>query len=185
MAVGAKIQGDGSSSNTLVCAASVKTKWTVVHDDLTATAETSTVLLQPWSSTTSSLHWVRVPDGCTRVMVRARKTNPSGNTATSPIVQIWGADGTPDANGAYSGTPGAANFSEFTRLDASAANGTGITLTLTSGGTGMTSDATYAYSNPADLTGIDCKGCHWIAMLTATAASVTSASVVGQFRFIN
>lgn len=183
MAIGAVIGGSGSGVGPIVTTASVKSSWIVCHDNLKATAETSTVLLTPWNTATSAAHWVKIPDACTRVLIRARCLVGISSVSTQPVVKLYVTDGTPNSSGAISGTPTASNFGEITRIDNADALAAGLTLTLATTGTNL-EDATYAYSDPYDLTGFDCKGGSYFLMLTSTATNADVA-VVGQCRFLN
>ncbi len=182
MAIGAVVGGTGSSSGQIVVTASVKSSWVVCHDNLKATAETSTVLLTPWNTATSAAHWVRIPDQCTRVLIRARNAASMTSAGTAPVVRCYITDGTPNSAGAISGTITSANFGEITRIDNVDSAAAGVTLTLSTN-TNL-EDGSYEYSDPPDLTGYDCKGGSYFLMLTETA-STADAAVVGQCRFIN
>lgn len=185
MAIGGILRQGVKTANNVVNIASVKAWWFVCHDNLEAAAET-TGLLQPYAIATSAFHWVKVPDGATRVLIRARNDAAATTFTTSPVVRIIGMDGTPTDAGAFTGTTGDANFGEPTRLDNVDANATGVTLTLAA--TLNLEDGSYEYSDPPDLTGYDLKGCSYVGMAVETAANVTGGAlngVVGQMRFLN
>jgi len=185
MAIGGILNQGVKTSGAPVNISSVKGFWFVCHDNLEAAAET-TGLLQPFGITTSSFHWVKVPDGATRVLVRARNDAAATTFTTSPVVRIIGMDGVPTDAGSFSGTAGNANFGEPTRLDNADANAAGVTLTLAA--TTNLEDASYEYGDPPDLTGYDLKGCSYVGMVVETAANVTGGAahgVVGQMRFLN
>lgn len=194
MAIGAIIRA-GTIGGQPTFLASVKGQWVQCHDNLEATAESATVLLKPWSAATSSLHWVKVPDGATRILIRAKNDAAATTFTTDARVRMFGAftvgtgtkvDSAVDAANGFSGTPGDANFAEFLRLDSADANANGQTLVLTA--TGNLEDASFEYSDPPDLTGYDLKGAQYVGMLPDTAANVTGGAahgVYGELIFLN
>lgn len=143
--------------------------WTTAYDDAeTVTGQT----LNHTAITDSVFHWVEVPSGCTRVLVRA-KYAVGATVTTSPIIYVVGGWGPLNENGS---APTDGTFRTM-RLDTTDSNGTGITLTLVSSGTGQIVDGTYAYSDPPSLDGYDLKGAKYVGIVVATAANVNSGTV--------
>lgn len=171
----------------IVQVCSVRGRFQVINTDL-KTADTAN-LLKPWNITRSDVYWLKVPEGATRGLFRARDLATAVVT-TSPVVRLWGAyPALPgrDADVAIrdsgmSGTITATNFAEFMRLDAADQNAAGFLLTFNA--TTNSIDATYGYTNVFDLTGYDLKGASYIAMIVETAASVVGAAM-GQVLFLN
>jgi len=195
MAIGSLLKAgatSGAITNTHPC--SVKGQWITAHDNLSATAETSTVLLKPYSATTSTLHWVRVPDNCTRVYVRGKNTATMTGVTTQPVVRIIGAyptspgaaaDAAIESAGGPSGTVGNAGHCTFGRIDNADANATGLTLAIAT--TGNLEDDTYEYTDWTAIDGYDLRGASYVAMLTETAASVSgigNQTVYGELMFL-
>lgn len=186
MAIGSMLRAGVSTIGQIIHTASIKGKWIVCHDNLEATAETAAVLLKPYSAVTTTLHWVKVPDGATRVMIRAKNDAAATTFTTSPAVVIMGAYGTPNDAGEFSGTVADAHYARFLRLDTADSNGAAVTLTLAA--TGNQEDASFEYSDVPTLDGYDLKGCDYVAMLVQTAANVTGGAlngVYGELMFLN
>lgn len=182
--------GSGQVQGNLVHAVSVRGAWTQINDDL-ETADTAN-LLKPWNISRSTFGWLIVPDWATRVLVRAKIDLASTTYTTSPVVRMVGAFPTNAdiatarnkilATPGFSGTAGDANAAEFLRLDAPAANATGVTLSVTAAKTTMFIDtAGYIYCDPPDLTGYDLKGSGYLGMMVETAAAVTGGAANGVF----
>lgn len=178
-----KVGSLSPAGGAIVNIASSQGSWVVAHDDLEASADSAANMLKPWNISKASMHWVKIPEGATRVWVRARMDATASVVTTSPIVKLMGANGTLDAtNATFSGTSTAASFAQFTRVDDSADDaGSGQTLTLAT--TGLLEDASYEYSNKKGP--YDCVGCSHVAILVATAANVTDGTVAGQLKFTN
>lgn len=157
--------------------ASVKGAWVVAHDDLSATAESSTVLMRPGSYSNTSVHPIRIHDAATRVTLRARYDDAVSTVTTSPIVRVYGVYGNDDAvssAGVIDETK-----ASLVRLDNADSNAAGITLTLeTAASAGCLNDGTYLYSNElaSSLDGIDLRGAKWLLVLTETAASISGGA---------
>lgn len=196
MAIGAYIKASVrvAKGSAIMHQASVRGTWYQANDNLEA-AQSAGELLSPASIALSTFHWVRVPDGATRILYRAKSDVAATTVVTSPIVQIWGAYGIIGEDGSFSttagtqalsGTDAAANFARFLRLDGITSGATGVTLTLAV--TGVLNDASYRYHEVADLTGVDLKGAEYVGIIVATAGSLTggaSNGVYGEILFIN
>lgn len=191
--VGSVVQGIASSKSPGT-PASVETNWVVCHDDLEATADAASVFLKPWNSAKTSFHWVKVPDNCTRVLVRGKVSAAATTIATAPIVMLVGAMGADPSTSTnnFTGThPTSAqpqpNFAKYIRLDNVDQDAAGVTLTLNVTTNGF-EDNTYVYGNPYDLDGFDCKGARYVGLMVLTAASVTGGSAnlaLAEFAFLN
>lgn len=154
------------------------------NDDL-ETAESAAELLKPWSITASrlgDLHWIRVPDNALAVIPRARNDAAMSAVATSPVVRLIGAYGTPNGDGGFSGDPDDPNYGRFVRLDNADFNAAGLSLTLAT--TGNNEDSDFEHSDLPSLTGYALLGCHYVGMLVETAASITGANAYGDLLFL-
>jgi uncharacterized protein YjbI with pentapeptide repeats len=168
--------------------ASVRAQWVVINSDL-ETADTAN-LLSPHNVTRSAFNWIPVPSGATRILYRA-KAPAAGAVTTSPVVRLVGAFPSLPGRDAevkikdsgMSTTPGDLNHCEFLRLDNVDANAAGVTLSMST--TTNIIDATFEYSDPADLTGVDLKGATYVGMLVETAGNVAGGAVLGQVLFLN
>ncbi len=195
MAIGPmKRAGVRVRNGTIVVPASCKATWITAHDDLEQTVPTTP--LNPATISNAEFHWVKVPDGATRCIVRAKYTK-SATVTTSPVVRIIGAcpgesavDKAPPS-GEYINEDGSFpddGTIEFMRLDLAASAGTGTTLTLVSSGADLMFDAhatPKAYSDPTSLTPIDLLGSWYVGIVPVTAANVSTGVVVGQIMFMN
>lgn len=162
---------------TLTAPASVKGDWTVVHANLSATAESSTVLMRPSSYSNANVYPARIHDGATRVTLMARYDDAVSTVTTSPVVRVYGIFGPENAvseAGVIDETKAIVR-----RLDNADSNAAGITLTLeTLASAGTIQDGTYMYSNElaSSLDGIDLRGARWLLVLTETAASISGGA---------
>ncbi len=155
--------------------ASVKGAWVVAHDNLSATAESSTVLMRPSSYSNTSVHPLWVHDAATRVTLMARYDDAVSTVTTSPRVRVYGVYG-PDNAVSEAGVIDETK-AIVRRLDSADSNANGITLTLeTAASAGCINDGTYLYSNEYDTTGIDLRGAKWLLVLTDQAASISGGA---------
>ncbi len=162
---------------TLTAPASVKGDWTVVHANLSAAAESSTVLMRPSSYSNANVYPARIHPAATRVTLMARYDDAVSTVTTSPVIRVFGVYGPDDA-------VSAAGVIDETkaivrRLDNADSNAAGITLTLeTAASAGCIADGTYLYSNElaSSLDGIDLRGAKWLLVLTETAASISGGA---------
>jgi hypothetical protein len=161
----------------VVCPISVKGSWTDICSNVEATAESSAVLLRPFSATSSYIVPGTVSVG-TRLVVRMKYT--AGTTVgTNPVFRFYGVYGKFD-NGAFAddGTVYAL------RIDNADANATGVTITASTGA--QIRDTTYEYTDPLpDLTGWDLMGAHYVLALIETAGSITSGTGTLQAMVLN
>lgn len=175
---------------------SVKGRWIICNDDLEQTVPAAP--LNPAGITDASIHWVKVPDWASKVLLSARMTK-AATVTTSPVVRLVGAY--PSSIGATLNQP-PDPFSfindngsfpndgtiRFMRLDLADSDGTGITLTLTSSGAGMMIDAAStakAYADPPTITPYDLLGAWYVTMIPVTAANVDTGLVTGELMFLN
>ena len=159
----------------LVYPASCRGEIVQIHDDLTAVAETATVLLRPQSTTSANVHPIRVGGASVRFDFWLRYPQASTLT-TSPVVRFYGAFPVTE--------PGRTALIEgsslpddgtvvYRRLDA--VSGAGQTITIVTA-TDLR-DTTYKYSAAASLTGTDMKGATAIFALTETAGVISAGTI--------
>lgn len=143
---------------------SVRADWDVLYDDAT-TASTSGDWLNPSAIDNSGAHRVTVPDGATRVLIRARYDVGADTFTASPVIHITGTDS--------NGVP--------LRCDDADANAAGITVTCEAStavsNNGVTAGTHLAYSNVTTLDGYDIKGATYLYITVATAANVLDGGV--------
>lgn len=158
----------GSALNTIVQA----------NDDA-RTAQTATMRYGPAGITDSTFHWVRVPAGTTRVLIRARTPIATTAVGTSPVVWLLGAmardtEALADCAGVNDGTV------QYLRLDSATYGGTGQTLTFdaTPATTDSLNDSVWFYSDVASLTATDLQGCQWVGVAVATAGANTASAAM-------
>lgn len=185
MAIGTLRSGGNYQGGTQpVIPVSNKGAWVQSHDDCTA-GEAASQLLKPWGITTSSVHWVRVPDNCTRVYVRGKNTATMSGVTTQPVVWLIGAYVTSysetginavKAADGFSGTTTDNNHATYVRIDNVDSNATGLTLNIAT--TGNFEDSTFEYTDWTSIDGYDLKGCHYVATPVATAASILGIGAV-------
>lgn len=180
------------SSNPIVIPASCKGIWLVANDDLEQTVPATP--LNPATIADSTFHWIKVPEGSTRCILRAQYT-ASATVTTDPIVRVIGAY--PGVGAAYNKTGDIINEDgsfpndgtiRFMRLDLADTDGTGITLDLVSSGTGLIIDAAStakAYSDPTSITPIDLLGAWYVGVVAVTAANVNTGVVACEVLFVN
>jgi hypothetical protein len=193
--MGAGVRIGGNITGGPVCYAGyAQTDWVVVHSDLTATAETSTVLRTPATYSNSNVKPIRVPPWANRLLARLRYSVGITGITTAPAVSFYGVYG-PEAG--YTESTGAfANDGtmRFARIDANMSlSGTSFTID----GTNDVRDSLYKYStilgevsgSAVSLgVGFELRGCSWVLPLTATAAATitgTGSTVQMEVAFIN
>ena len=181
MAIGVVINGNvGTGGAGAFVPCSARGSWTTVNEDA-ETAQSATDLLRPAAIDDAVFHWMKVGDGTSRCMVRARQA-VAATVTTSPVVRVFAAYGTPDSSGAFAddGTV------KFCRLDNVDWNAAGLTLTLVTSGTGLNRDTSYAYTDVMpDLTGLDLKGAWYIGVAVETAANVDTGTVPIEVLLLN
>lgn len=195
MAIGAAKGGNVKvdSSARIVIPASCKGVWLVANDDLEQVVPATP--LNPATIADATFHWIRVPEGSTRCILRAQYS-AAATVTTDPVVRVIGAyPGTGTVAYSKSGDIISEDGSfpndgtiRFMRLDLAASAGTGITLDLISSGTGLIIDAAStakAYSDPTSVTPIDLLGAWYVGVVAVTAANVSTGVVACELLFIN
>lgn len=176
----------GLDSGQVVYPASARTAFRVAIADLTATAATATVLLNPLTFTGVSAQVIPLGPRSTRVIVRGRVTSATTAVATSPVVRLY----------AFAGDPSdLTTCTPIGRVDADTWTAAGLTLTFdaTPSATDMFTNTngatTYRYTNtlPTASTGVgyDCLGASFIVALTETAASITDGACALEIGVMN
>jgi hypothetical protein len=154
------------TAGPVVYPASVKGLWTTCHNSLIATASSATNLATPSNAADTNAIWVRVPDNCTRAMVRGRCAVAISAVSTSPVVYCYAVY---TANEIANGAPVPADAT-IIRADADTLAGTGTTLTFAAAsGNTQIKDGTYLYTNPS--TAFDIKGASYFLLLVQTAGA--------------
>lgn len=156
------------SAGSIVYPAGIQSSWTVIHGNLTATAESGTALVRPSTYAGADVYPMSVHASGARLFLRARHDPGVTNVATAPKVRIYGAYG-PDA----SFTPSTGTFLDdgsvtWVRLDNNAAATAATALTFSYSGF---RDTTYRYTDLIASDGYDLRGCKWVVALTETAAA--------------
>ena len=151
---------------------SARGTWIDVHDSLTDTAATPTVLARPF---TYSSTYVRplVCKGFTRFFARAYYSQGASAITVHPKVRFYGVYGEPTAPGVYPDD----DTVQYIRLD-DTSSWTAAGMTLTIDPTNDNRQTTYRYTN-LGLSGVsvDAQGCWSILPLVETAAAGTNLTV--------
>jgi hypothetical protein len=174
------------SAGDVVYSGFAQTDWTIAHNDLTATAESSSVLLRPGSYSNANVYPIRIPPNAVRVLPRVRY-GTSIATITAPVMAFYGAYGD---DSSFNETTGVFNDTGLIRWQRLEIAGSGAT----SGGAtmGVTTstdirDGTYKYGNVVGdgsgssvnwNCGFDTRGAKWFMALTATASAITGSGTV-------
>jgi hypothetical protein len=173
MAIGAvRSGGVMTGSMQVVNTATVHGAWFTIHDDLEQAAYSATILSTPATITDSNFHWGRVPDGASRILLRARYSI-GGTAPTNPVLYLLGAYGVPATDGSFANDGAVV----FMRLDAVGTAAAGFTFTLVAAGAGLMKDATYAYSDPVSLTLTNLNGANYVGVGIATAGALTGGTI--------
>lgn len=168
--------GSGIGSGAITYPASVKGSWTVIHGNLSDTAET-TALKRPATYGSAYVYPGQIHDAATRVLLMARYKQATSTVTTSPVVRLFAAYG-PDA----SFTPSTGVFLDdgtvfFRRIDTATSTAAGVTFTLTTAATAdKLRDTTYLYSDVYAIAGTDLIGAKWLVALTETAANISGGA---------
>lgn len=150
-------------AGNVVYPASVKGKWITCHNSLIATASTAANLAQPGNAADTNAVWVRVPDNCTRAIVRGKCAVAISAVTTSPVVYCYAVY--TDGEVTTSTVPSDATFM---RIDATTLAGTGTTLTFAAAsGNTQLKDGTFLYTNPSSS--FDVSGAAYFLLLVQTA----------------
>lgn len=194
--MGAGVRIGGNITGGPVCYAGyAQTDWIVVHSDLTATAETSTVLRTPATYSNSNVKPCRVPPWANRVLARARYSVGITAIATPAAVSLYGVYGPESGYTESTGAFANDGTMRFMRLDSNlmSINGTAYGID----GTNNIRDSLYKYTDVngeisgANLQvgcGFDLRGCSWVLPLTTTAAASitgTGSTVQLEIAFVN
>lgn len=148
---------------------SVLSDWQVGHLSAAA-ADTAALLYTPGSTSVSSnCQSALVPFGCTRILVKGRLSSNATMSTNMSVVRIVTLDGNnvPD------------------RVDSAQSTAAGLTLTFSTTNTNNMADATYIYSDPAVLAGIDHLGGARIFPMVSTADGHTAADHAVLIKFLN
>ena len=171
----------GSGASAIVLPGSGRSSWHTIHTDLTAAAESASILLRPLTfANTTNVRIIEVPEGVTRFFARGQYPQASTLT-TNPVVRFYGIDG-PDL--ATTNTLLDDGSYQWLRLDNADSGSAGLTISLDTTNDGR--DTTYKYTDCVpDLTGIDLQGCRWLLALGSTAAVISAGALALQVRFKN
>ena len=167
--MGAQVKlGASFGSGAISYPAGIVGNWTVIHGNLTDTAESASVLVRPSTYASAYVYPARVHEAGARLLLRMRHDPGVTNVATAPKVRIYGAYG-PDA----SFTPSSGVFLDdgtitWVRLDNNAAATAPSALTFSYSGM---RDSTYRYSDLIATDGYELRGCKWVVALVETAAA--------------
>lgn len=171
MAAGIKL-GSSIQYGAVSYPCSIRGVWSVLHNDLTATAETSTVLLNPATYAGTAVYPAEVAAG-TRLLLRTRMLATVTTVTTAPEVCIFGGWGPETAYTEGTGVFTTDGTVTWSRLDNPAAGSSGITMPISATGY---RDTTYRYGDIHDISGTDLLGCRWIIALTKTAGVVSGGA---------
>lgn len=181
MPLGTDRSANTSIRGNITNIASAKATWVEAVDNA-STAQSGTELLKPSSIDDATFHWIRVGDGVTRCIMRARCL-ASATGITSPVVRLVGMH----CSAAYRSSADALAdpATRFVRLDNDDWNAVGKTLTLVDSGTNLHKDANdYMYSN-SDSQAMDLQGCAWVGVMVQTAAAATGGTVSVELLLMN
>lgn len=185
MGAGKRLGLDVSSGN-IVYPAFAQTNWTIIHNDLKATAESAGVILQPGSYSNSNVFPLRVPQNANRILTRVRYDTAISAVATLPQLAMFGAYGDDADFNESTGVFNNAGLIRWARLDTAASNASTGTQHTINPSTDIR-DSVWKYGTiVGDITGTsyqlgcgwDLRGCKWVLALTTQAASVTGAGSV-------
>lgn len=165
MAIGDNVVGSMARARELNSSpGSVQSDWQVLYDDAT-TASGALDHLVPSLQDDSVAHRITIPDGATRILIRARYDAGADVFTTSPIIRLTGTDS--------DGVP--------LRIDNVDSNAAGVTVTCEAASavpsTGLTAGTDYTFSNVTTLDGYDLKGCRYLYVTVATAANILDGAV--------
>jgi hypothetical protein len=169
------------SAGDVVYSGFAQTDWTIAHNDLKATAETSAVLLRPGSYSNANVFPVRVPANAVRVLVRARYATGISDISTAPVVALYGAYGPDTAFTESTGVFDDTGLIRWARLDTSQSGATVGAVTISTAPSTDTRDGTYKYGSfvgdrsGSDIQwpcGFDTRGAKWVMALVSTAGVI-------------
>lgn len=158
--------GANFAAGAVVYPASVKGRWATCHNSLIASASSAANLAKPYNAADTNAVWVRVPDNCTRAIVRGKCAVAISAVTTSPVVYCYAVYTDQEITSGGS-VPSDATF---VRVDATTLAGTGTTLTFGAASANtQVQDATYLYTNPSSS--FDVSGAAYFLLLVQTAGS--------------
>lgn len=143
-------------------------EWIQVHDNASETVQAGSVLLNPTTYSSVSIHPLTITMG---TKLRLMAEMPVGTTlvTTSPTVRVFGADKFPNAAGVYPAN------TTFWRLDANTFTGTATTLTLALAATSQ-QDGVSVFSNPTSNDGWNLLGAKSVLVIPEVAASISGGA---------
>jgi hypothetical protein len=148
---------------------SVQSDWQLAHANAAA-ADTAALLYTPGSTSVSTnVQSLVVPFGATRAIIKGRLTLNATLSTNLAVVRLM----TLDANDVPD------------RVDATPSTSAGLSLTFSTTATNNVSDATYRYSDPVSLTGIDVLGGRKALVMVSTADGHTAADHGVLIKFLN
>lgn len=157
-----------AGGNGITYASQVNGEWIQVHDNASETVQAASVLLNPASYSSVSIHPLIVNIG-TKVRLIAELPVGTTTITTSPTVRVFGANTNPDANGLYpAGTI-------FWRLDANTFNASATTITLALAATSQ-QDASVVYSNPTSNDGWNLLGAKSVLVIPEVASQISGGA---------
>lgn len=169
----------------VVYPSSVKGIWTTIHNSLSATASTAANLATPSNLSDANQVWVRVPDNCTKAIIRGKCAVAVSAVATSPVIYVYGMETNSNSLKTGDSLPSDAYISRRDPAKPAAANATGLTLTFSAEpSTTNNKDATYQYSY--ETAQIDVEGAAYVSIMVQTAASMTAGGTpTADIKFVN
>lgn len=158
----------------------------VIHDSLTATANTAAELLHPTSVTSANFHWCKRSPRARAGYLSARYPK-AATVTTDPAVRLVGAWPTtviPQSSLAENSVGALATDGTWfiRRLDVATAAGTATTLDLVTSGASSMNDATFAYTD--ESAAFDLLDCWYFGLLVETAAVINAGTVSGLIRLV-
>lgn len=154
--------------------------WLVLHDDLTATAETSTVLLRPFTTASANVHPCHVPDLCSRMFLRGRYPEASTIT-TNATVRLYGTLGELNSSDWFTDTDSGAESSISDQIPVRLDNAIGSGVAVLLADLSDMRMTTYKYgqliqSGYDGLYSFDTFGCKYVFALTESAAVISAGT---------
>lgn len=169
--VNAGVSGEAGSAG-VGYPGSAYSNWVIIHGDLTAAAESATILLRPLTYGGANARPLQVGPGATRIILRTRYLQGSTIT-TAPVVRFYGVWGpAPTAAGVFDD-----DLNIPMRLDNADSNAAGLTIPLGATNTEDIRTTTYRYGDAYSLDALDMQGAPYLLALPETAAVVSAGSV--------
>lgn len=160
---------------------SVKGGWVVANTDA-KTAQSGASLLSPLACTDNAVHWVRVPDRATGMLIRARYGSGLTTAGTQPVVRVFGTSADLESLGA----PVADGTMDVWRIDAASPGAAGLTVPVLDAAASL-SDGSARYGSLQSLAPLDALGAAYVAVFIQTAATVAAGSsdIAIDVKFLN